>query len=64
MNHISKTRKESSHKDGGSTDERKAYQMKEKGANSQNDSQNESKITERLKTRSITKEIIKSEVNY
>ena len=64
VNHISKTRKESSDKDGGSTDEREAYQMKEKGTNSQNDSQNESKITERLKTRSITKEIIKSEVNY
>ena len=67
--HISKTRKESSDKDGGSTNEREAHQMKEKGTNRQgerkydnyiqNDSQNETKITERLRTRSITKEIYK-----
>ena len=69
-NYIIKTRKVSSDKDGGSTDEGEAYQMKEKGTNrqggknmnnySQDDSQNESKITERLRTRSINKEIIKS----
>ena len=50
-NHISKTRKKSSDKGGRSTDEREAYQMKEKGTNrqgerkyynySQNDSRNE-----------------------
>ena len=33
--HISKTRKGSSDKDGGSTDEREAYQMTEKGTNRQ-----------------------------
>ena len=33
--HISKTRKWSSDKDGGSTDEREAYQMTEKGTNRQ-----------------------------
>ena len=70
-NHISKTRKKSSDKGGRSTDEREAYQMKEKGTNrqggrkyynySQNDSRNESKITKRLRNRNISKEIIKSE---
>ena len=70
VNNINKTRKESSDKDGGSTNEREAYQMKEKGTNrqgekkcynySQNDSQKESKITEKLITRSISKEIVKS----
>ena len=63
--HVSKTRKESGNKDGGSTDEREAYQMKEKRTNrqgerkynnhNQNIGQNESKITERLRTRSINK---------
>ena len=57
LSHISKTKKESSDEEGGSTDERETYQMKEKGTNrqgerkydnySQNDSQNESKLTER-----------------
>ena len=34
-NNINKTRKESSDKDEGSTNEREAYQMKEKGTNRQ-----------------------------
>ena len=71
VSQISKTRKKSSDKDGGSTDEREANQIKEKGTNrkgerkyydySQNDSQNESKVTGRLRSRSISKEMIKSE---
>ena len=65
--HISKTSKESSDKDEGSTDEREAYLKKEKETNGQSErkyynySQNESKIIERLITRSISKEINKSE---
>ena len=63
--HISKSRKESSDKDGESTDERQAYQMEEKGTNrqserkydnyNQNNSKNESKITDTLRTRRISK---------
>ena len=69
--HISKTRKESSDKEGQSTDEIKIYQIKEKGTNrqgerkydncNQNYSQNEPKLTERLRTRRIIKEINKSQ---
>ena len=57
--HISKTSKESSDKDEGST--HKAYQRKDKGTNRQgerkynNYSQIETKVTERLRTRSISK---------
>ena len=64
--HISKIKKESSDKEGGSADERETYRMKRKGTNrqdekkydnfSQNDSQSQSKLTKRLTTRSINKE--------
>ena len=61
--HISKTSKESSDKDKGSTDE--AYQRKKKRINGQgerehnNYSQNETKVTERLRTRRVSKEMNK-----
>ena len=73
--HISKTKQDSSGKDGGSTGEREAYQVKEKGTNrqgerkydnySQNNNQNKSKVTERLRTRKVSTEIdINQEINY
>lgn len=69
---ISKTRKEISDKEGGSTDSRELNQTREKVTSrhgekkcdnySQNDSQNKSKLTEKLRTRSINKEIKKKEI--